>query len=119
MKHKFDSNLPIYLQVMEEIKKDIINKKYVLGDKIPSVRELALYYGANPNTIQKALSELEREGLLRSERAVGRYVTDQKERISVLKKEASDTIVENFIRNMKEIGFTKADIIKIIEKSKL
>ena len=69
---KLNPNLPIYLQVMDEIKKEIVTQVYLPQQKIPSVRELALKYNVNPNTIQKALSELEREELLRSERAIGR-----------------------------------------------
>ena len=64
MKNDFDPNLPIYIQVMEEIKKEIFASEYLPGSKLASVRELALEYGVNPNTIQKALSELERTGIV-------------------------------------------------------
>ena len=66
MKNDFDPNLPIYIQVMEEIKKEIFASEYLPGSKLASVRELALEYGVNPNTIQKALSELERTGIIYS-----------------------------------------------------
>ena len=69
----FDTNLPIYLQIMTEIKRLIITGTYKPSQKIPSVRELAIDYGVNPNTVQRALSELEREGLVASERTSGRF----------------------------------------------
>lgn len=116
MKNNFDPNLPIYLQVMDEIKKDIYNKKYLPGVKIPSVRELALQYGINPNTIQKSLMELEREGLLRSERAIGRFVTDDESVILKSQSEVCKTIVENFISEMKILGYSKEKIVeKVLE----
>ena len=73
-KINFDPKFPIYLQVMEAIRKDILAGRLKPGDKVPSVRELASQLGVNPNTIQKALSELEREGLLESARTSGRFV---------------------------------------------
>lgn len=116
MKYNFDPNLPIYLQVIEEIKRDIFNERYLPGSKIPSVRELALQYGVNPNTIQKSLTELEREGLLRSERAVGRYVTDDTNSINKAQKEVSDGVVDNFIKEMKALGFSITQIVSMINE---
>lgn len=116
MKYDFDPNLPIYLQVMTVIKKDIFNNISLPGQKIASVRELALKYSVNPNTIQKALSELEREGFLYSERAVGRYVTHDEELLLQKKQEFSKTIVDVFIDEMSALGYTVEEIKKIIEQ---
>ncbi|OUP78309.1 GntR family transcriptional regulator [Erysipelatoclostridium sp. An173] len=116
MKNEFDPNLPIYLQVMEEIKKDIFVGKYHCGDKIASVRELALVYSVNPNTIQKALSELERTGIIYSKRAQGRYVSEDSNLIDDLKKEVSDQKIRTFLNKMMEIGYDKSMIIKMIEE---
>ncbi|MFV0396018.1 MAG: GntR family transcriptional regulator [Coprobacillaceae bacterium] len=119
MKNNFDPNLPIYLQVMDEIKRNIFNKMYQMGDKIPSVRELALMYGVNPNTIQKALSELERNGLLRGERAVGRYVTEDE---TILKKEMETItrdMIGTFLKEMFNLGFTKEEIINAIKETEV
>lgn len=115
MKYDFDPNLPIYLQVMAQIKKDIFCKISLPGDKIDSVRELAIKYSVNPNTIQKALGELEREGLLYSERAVGRYVTKDGKMIAAKKKEMSETIVQDFVNEMKGIGYSVEEILAIIK----
>lgn len=116
MKYTFDPNLPIYLQVMTEIKKDIFTKVSLPGQKIASVRELALQYSVNPNTIQKALSELEREGLLYSERAVGRYVTEDIALISIKKQELLQNIVQEFIEQMQAIGCSKEEMVEAINK---
>ena len=70
----FDSNMPIYLQIMDEIKRWIVTDIYQPSQKIPSVRELAVEFGVNPNTVQRALSELERSGLVASERTAGRFI---------------------------------------------
>ena len=87
MSFSFDSNIPIYLQVMEDIKIKIANGEYSINARIESVRELALKYGVNPNTVQRALQELEREGLLHAERTSGRFITDDLEKINQCKKE--------------------------------
>lgn len=114
MKNNFDPNLPIYLQVMDEITKGIFSKHYAPGDKIASVRELALLYSVNPNTIQKALSELERVGILRSERAVGRYVTDDLELINQLRYSRTGEKVKVFVGEMRELGYNQEGIIHAI-----
>lgn len=116
MKYNFDPNLPIYLQVMAEIKKDIFTKVSLPGQKIASVRDLALKYSVNPNTIQKALSELEREKLLYSERAIGRYVTKDEELLLQKKQELFKTIVNDFLKQMQDIGCKPEEIIEVITK---
>jgi len=83
---KFDANIPIYIQVVDIIKREIVNGKLKPGDKILSVREMSIKFGVNPNTIQKALFQLEREGFIRTERAVGKYVSDNEELIEVYKE---------------------------------
>lgn len=113
---KFNPNLPIYLQVMDEIKKEIVTKVYLPQQKIPSVRELALKYDVNPNTIQKALSELEREELLRSERAVGRFVTDRLEVIEQLRISLSTDAVKEYITKMETLGFSREEMVKVIKE---
>ena len=96
-----------------DVKKDIFVGKYHCGDKIASVRELALVYSVNPNTIQKALSELERTGIIYSKRAQGRYVSEDSNLIDDLKKEVSDQKIRTFLNEMMEIGYDKSMIIKI------
>lgn len=114
MKNDFDPNLPIYIQVMEEIKKEIFSNHFMPGDKISSVRELALQYSVNPNTIQKALSELERENLLHSKRSSGRFVSEDIELIEKLKNDLLIKKITLFVNEMKELGYNKNKIIELI-----
>lgn len=107
----FDPNTPIYIQVMELIKKEIVSGKLVPGDRIDSVRDLAIHYGVNPNTIQRSLSELEREGLLKSERTVGRFICDDSQRIDSLREDMSTNCVSKFVEEMGTIGFSQQETI--------
>lgn len=116
MKNDFDPNIPIYIQVMEEIKKDIFSGHYLAGAKIPSVRELALAYSVNPNTIQKALSELERTDIIYSKRALGRYVSEDETLINGLKKDVSSTKIKNFVAEMAELGYDREAVITMIKE---
>lgn len=86
MSWSFDDNLPIYLQIIRILKSDLARGKYQPGEKLPAVRELAMAAGVNPNTMQKALSELERDGLVKSQRTSGRFVTEDKEKIMEIAK---------------------------------
>lgn len=86
MSIEFDNNLPIYLQIMTYLKKEIIIGKLLPGDKIPSVRELASELQINPNTVQRTFQELEREGIVETRRGLGRYVTSEESKIMEIKK---------------------------------
>ncbi len=108
---KFNDNIPIYLQIMEEIQRLIINDTYHCKEKIPTVRELAVSYGVNPNTVQRALSELERKGLLISERTSGRFVTDDEELIRKLKTDVMKDKVNKFIQEIYEYGFKPEELL--------
>lgn len=115
MSWDLNSDKPVYLQLIEYIKRDILSGKYVAGEKIPSVRDLAADAAVNPNTMQKALSELERDGLLYTERTSGRFITDNKELIKKMKKELVIEEVKQFMERMKTLGFEYEEIIKIME----
>lgn len=112
----FQANIPIYLQVVEKMKTQILNETLKAGDKLPSVRELALQEGINPNTIQRAYLELEREGFIRTERAVGKYVADNKELIERYKQSQINEIIHHFLQQMKDLGMNKEDIIMYLKK---
>lgn len=83
---EFDNNLPIYLQIMNYLKKEIVTGKLKAGDKIPSVRELAAELQINPNTVQRTFQELEREAVVETKRGLGRYVTSEESKIMTIKK---------------------------------
>ena len=110
VKKGFNSEMPIYLQIMTLLRSEIVSGEWKPGNQIPSVRELAETLRVNPNTMQRALYELEREGLLCSERTSGRYVTDDEEKISQTKKEMANEIIENCIAYLTHLGYTKEEI---------
>lgn len=109
-KINFDPKFPIYLQVMEAIRKDILAGRLKPGDKVPSVRELASQLGVNPNTIQKALSELEREGLLESARTSGRFVKENSEATRQALESAYHQLSERYVQDMLDLGLKLEDI---------
>ena len=112
-----DNNRPIYLQLMEKIQQDIISGVYHAGDRLPSVRELALEASVNPNTMQKALSELERNGLVHTQRTSGRFITEDKTMLKQLKTELAAVQIQNFLNTMKQLGFPPEEILELIEKT--
>ena len=116
MPWNLDSNLPIYPQIMERITMDIISGTYLPGSKLPSVRDLAQDAGVNPNTMQKALSELERTGLLYSQRTSGRIITEDLTIKEKTKKTIASEQVKEKKKKMEYIGFTKKATIQLIEK---
>jgi GntR family transcriptional regulator len=108
---EFDTTKPIYMQIMEKINKKIVRNEWKAGDKLPSVREMAVQTGVNPNTIQRTYSELERMGIVETRRGQGTFVTENVEAIEWLREQLKRDIVADFIRNMTELGFTMNDMI--------
>ena len=116
MKWIIDSDRPIYKQLVEQIELKIISGTYAPGDKIKSVRELAMEAGVNPNTMQKALAELERMGLVFAQRTSGRFITEDNKMIDEAKKTLAFKEIDGFFEKMKQLGFEKEEIIALIEK---
>ena len=116
MPWNLDSDRPIFIQIIEKIKMDIISGLYAPGDKLPSVRELAQNASVNPNTMQKALSELERTGLVYSRRTSGRYITEDAAMITNLKKTLAKDIVTQFLDNMQRLGIQDEEVISLISE---
>lgn len=106
MKWEFNDDTPIYLQIIEHFKTEIACGNMKAGDKVLPVRELAIQAGVNPNTMQKALSELEREGLLESQRTAGRFVTNKLDNSEGLKNNLANNLMQEFMKNMQKIGYT-------------
>lgn len=109
-----DSDRPIFIQIIEKIQMDIISGVYHPGDKLPSVRELAAEASVNPNTMQKALSELERTGLVYSQRTSGRFITEDSKMIDELKSRLAKEIISQFLENMQKLGFHSEDTISLM-----
>lgn len=116
MAWKFNNESPIYLQIMDVIRLRILQGQLKPGDKIASVRELAQEAGVNPNTMQKALSELEREGILSSQRTSGRFVAEQIKDTSSMRDDASLKYLSSYVNGMRELGYTDDEIRKRLEE---
>ncbi|MGI6071274.1 MAG: GntR family transcriptional regulator [Blautia sp.] len=116
MTWNLDSGRPIYAQIIERVQQDIISGRFSPGDKLPSVRELAAEASVNPNTMQKALSELERSGLVYSQRTSGRFITEDITMIENMKEELAASWIKDFLTKMEKLGFTRRDTIAFIEK---
>ena len=108
---KLDENMPIYVQIMNRVRESIVSGELAPGDRVASVRELAADFEVNPNTMQRALNELEREGLLVSERTAGRFVTTDRKLIAQLKREAAEEAADAFRREMQALGFSDEEMI--------
>lgn len=116
MAWELKSDRPIYSQLMEYIKISIVSGKYKPGAKMPSVRELASEASVNPNTMQKALTELERLGLLFSVRTSGRFITEDSKMIEEMKCNLAKEEIQAFLKKMEQIGFTKEEVIETIKE---
>lgn len=111
-----DSDRPIFLQIVERIQMDIIAGVYSPGDKLPSVRDLAAVAAVNPNTMQKALTELERTGLVYAQRTSGRFITEDVKMIEDLKSSLAKEQITTFFENMSRLGFEKEETISMLEE---
>ena len=112
-----DNDGPIYLQLMERIQHDIISGVYRPGDKIPSVRDLALEAAVNPNTMQKALSELERSGLVYSQRTSGRFITEDEKMLKKMKMDLASEHIQQFFEQMPHLGFSDEETLDLIRET--
>ncbi len=113
---EFSKDKPIYAQIIEHIEKSVISGEYKPGDKLPPVRELAVLAAVNPNTMQRALQELEKSGLLFTKRTSGRFITEDTDMINELKENFARKQVFEFYQKMQSIGLTKQEIIIYVQK---
>lgn len=118
MEITFDNNIPIYIQLLEYIKIYIISGVFKCGEKLPSVRDFAINFKVNPNTMQKALNKLETLGLIYTERTSEKFVTKDKKTIEKLKDEYALTLDKSYFEGMKRIRLSKADSIKYLSEVK-
>lgn len=116
MQWKLDSERPVYIQLIEQIQAGIISGQFKPGDKLPSVRDLAAEAAVNPNTMQKALSELERTGLVYTNRTSGRFITSDEKMIKQLKIMSAKELIEDFINRMKQLGFEPEETMKLVSE---
>lgn len=116
MKFEFNNEIPIYIQLVEQLKIYIISGTLKPGERLPSIRELALQTKVNPNTMQKALSEMEDLKLVYTERTNGKFVTEDQELINKYKKQYADEISKKYFKSMESIGFNNVEAISYLEK---
>lgn len=115
MSEQFDASRPIYAQLVERLKARILAGTYPPGGHLDSVRDLAAAAGVNPNTMQRALAQLESEGLVRTERTSGRYVTEDTNLIEQLRAAAAHDITADFLEKMRSIGYTPEKAAALLE----
>jgi GntR family transcriptional regulator len=108
---EFNTYRPIYLQLADRIKLLIVSQELKAGEKLQSVRDMALSYNVNPNTIQRTYSELEREGILVTKRGQGTFVTEQEEQLADLRGILKEEQILMFVQEMKEMGYNSDEII--------
>lgn len=113
---KFNNNIPIYIQVVDDIKKDIVNGELKMGEKLPSGRDLALKYKINPNTANRIYKELEAEEICFTKRGLGTYVTEDSDKVKEIREEMAGSLFRSFFEGIRKLGFSREEIHKKIDK---
>lgn len=113
---KYEQNVPIYMQIIQKVKADIISGKLKGGEKMPSIREFSETFDVNPNTVQRVFLELEREGITYSQRGIGTFVTENEDMVKKLKSTQAEGYTQRFVDEMLELGLSKNEIFEYLEK---
>ncbi len=116
MKWEFKNGIPIYLQIIDQIKRQIVSGELAPGSRIPAVRDLAQEAGVNPNTMQRALTQLEQEGLLYTQRTSGRFVTQEEEIMKQTRMQLSDEYIAELFKHLQQLGLSRDDIVKAVSE---
>ncbi len=116
MAWNFNDNAPIYMQIVNTLRGNIASGVYPPGSRLPSVRDLALEAGVNPNTMQRALAELERSGLVNSQRTAGRFITEDGSALLALRKSMSEEILTDFIARLRGLGLSGEQILEAVRE---
>ena len=114
MGKEFQASKPIYMQIVDKINQQIVRKELKPGDKLPSVREMAVQSGVNPNTIQRTYTELERMAIVETKRGQGTFVVDNEKVIQELKLQLQLDMISTFVNNMRELGFSEKEMVASI-----
>ena len=118
MQFIFDNNIPIYIQLVDQMQMYILSGALAAGERLPSVRELSMLSHANPNTVQKALAELEEMGLIRTERTNGKFVTEDTVLIETLRRHRAESIAARFLADMSGIGLSADEALQCLQQTK-
>ncbi len=116
MNWQFTGGAPIYSQLIQQIKQGIVSGAFPPGERLPSVRDLATEAGVNPNTMQRALAELERDGLVYSQRTAGRFVTEDQTQIAAAKYALAGAHIKAFLSAMLRLGYTREEILSLLRQ---
>lgn len=116
MRWQFSNDAPIYSQLIEQIKVGIVSGMFAPGERLPSVRDLATEAGVNPNTMQRAMTELERDGLVYSQRTAGRFVTEDRTMIEAAKRELAERHIRTFVAAMLRLGYERNEIAALLKQ---
>lgn len=116
MAWELNADKPIYAQLVEILRLRIVTGRYPAGGKLPSVRELALEAAVNPNTMQRALAELETDGLVFAQRTSGRFITEDQQMIENYRKKLAQEQLQKLLAGMKELGYSPAETAKLLDQ---
>lgn len=114
----FSSDKPVYLQIAERIRREVLAGRYSAGSQIPTVRQLALEAAVNPNTVQHALIELENEGIIIARGTIGRYVTEDRQVLESCRKRLAEELVRKFIESMAQLSISEEQVIEMLREAK-
>ncbi|MCL2827695.1 MAG: GntR family transcriptional regulator [Oscillospiraceae bacterium] len=114
MSWQFASDRPIYAQLVEVIQLKILSGEYEPGGKLPSIRDLAAEAAVNPNTLQRAFSELEQKGLVHTQRTAGRFISEDQDRIESLRQQYAKQAVQGFYGRMQSLGYSTGEIVTLV-----
>jgi len=118
LKWQFSNDAPIYAQLIAQIKVGIVSGVFPPGERLPSVRDLATEAGVNPNTMQRALTELERDGLVYSQRTAGRFVTEDQTMIEAAKRGLAEGHIQTFLAAMHRLGYGREDVLSLLRQER-
>lgn len=116
MHWQFSNDAPIYAQLIAQIKVGIVAGAFPPGERLPSVRDLATEAGVNPNTMQRAMMELERDGLVYSQRTAGRFVTEDRAMIEAAKRSLAERHIKTFLEAMIRLGYRQEDVLSLLRQ---
>lgn len=111
---KFNDSSPIYMQIIQKIKADIVSRKLKGGDKMPSVREFSESFNVNPNTVQRVFQELEREGITYSQRGIGTFIVEGDQLLKQIKSTQAQKYSKRYLEDMRELGMDKEEILNYL-----
>ena len=113
---EYKKNLPIYLQIVDQYVTEIVNGSLKPGDRLGSIREVSLEKNVNPNTIQRAFRTMEQRGMIETRRGIGSFVIEDENEIKKIKSERLDQELDRFVERMKELGFSREDLVGLLVK---